>query len=187
MTHAMTHLAAEIGLGFFIPAPRAAGLSILDLPQDDFCMETKRDGIRVVVLDGQVWNRHGLLVTKPKGADRVLAACSTLPPGIALEGEWENKIGMLWAFDVPLHSGTYDERVADLIDLIPHLGPKDGTNVGLIHRCVDCSFREFYNGLKETGGSEGVVVKRRNKMYERCSRPGMESAWWMKRRFRNDR
>jgi hypothetical protein len=59
-------------------------------------------------------------------------------------------------------------------------------NVGLIHRCIDCSFREFYDGWKASGVAEGVVAKRRSAKYSKMSRPGVESRDMFKRRFSQD-
>lgn len=171
-------------LPFYPACPRPAGISILELSQDDFCLERKADGAHVLVLDGIVYSRHGTVLSKPKGHDRVLAACSTLPAGICLEGEWEG--ACLWCFDLPLHGGIHDERIEELTRLISHLGPKPGVNVGLIHRAVDCSFREFYETWKR-GRAEGVVAKRRNARWERCDRPGIDSRYQFKRRFARDR
>ena len=171
-------------LPWFPPALTPCGISILDLPPDDFELQSKLDGARALVHDGQVFTRHGTLLSKAKGSERCLAACSTLPRHITLEGEWCSHESFLWCFNLPDHEGTHDERIEDLICLISHLGPRDGTNVGLIHRCIDCSFREFYDGWKASGVAEGVVAKRRSGLYRKMARPGMKSSDLFKRRFK---
>src|SRR5437773_1301138 len=99
---------------------------MLELSPDDWAMEPKIDGCRVVVCHAGVHTRHGSLLTKPKGLDALKAVMGAeffQPQPVILEGEWVQKTGQLWLFDLPACPGPYDERTAMLDYIVDKLGP----------------------------------------------------------------
>ena len=171
-------------LSWFPPAPTPGPKSIVDLPPDDWSMECKVDGIRVLVLPGgDVWTRHGSRITKYKGMHLVRKATDSLDTKIDAEWEFRGGIMVLHIFDLPDHPGTYDERVAEIPALIAAIGPlsSDGVSVQPIMRATG-PFRDHYEAWK-SAGHEGVVVKRRASLYSRMPREKMETRDWVKYRF----
>ncbi len=166
-------------LGWFPPAPSEAPAGIVDLAPDDWALEVKINGCRVIVSAGQVWTRQGTPLSRPKGAQRVLALAGGL--GCTVEGEWVNATGKLWLFDLPDHPGSYDERRAALSDLLSTTHYPLPTLVGLVPRALG-SFAAFYAACK-IEGFEGVVAKRRLSHYPKCPRPDTLTRDWLKRRF----
>jgi len=49
----------NLTLPWFPPAPAAAPASCLDLSPDEWALEPKIDGIRVIWLEGHAFSRHG--------------------------------------------------------------------------------------------------------------------------------
>ena len=55
-------------LRWFPPAPASGPASILSLPPDDWVMQPKIDGIRVIIYRGQPFNRLSEPLSASKGA-----------------------------------------------------------------------------------------------------------------------
>ena len=68
-------VAATMPLPWFPPAPAPGPASILSLPPDDWVMQPKIDGIRVIIYGGQPFNRMGEPLSAGNGA-ATLRACS---------------------------------------------------------------------------------------------------------------
>jgi ATP-dependent DNA ligase len=174
-------------LPFFPPAPAEAGASIVDLAPDDWALETKQNGVRIVFWQGRVYTRQGELLSKPKGADVLTRLLSNLDkrlcvPLPTIEGEWILKDKTLWLFDLPDHLGTYDERHAELVNVVRYI---DRPGVKLIPTAANCelSFREFYEAGRDRG-AEGVLAKRRDSRYIKSFRPGATAVrCWLKYRY----
>ena len=62
-------------LPWFPPAPAPGPASILSLPPDDWVMQPKIDGIRVIIYGGEAFNRLGEPLSVNKGQPRC-APCS---------------------------------------------------------------------------------------------------------------
>jgi ATP-dependent DNA ligase len=164
-----------VTLGFFPPQPSEGPLSILDLPPDDWTIQAKLDGCRVVISGGKVFTRQGTLLGKPKGAGRIP---TKFPQTV--EGEWVLKTGILSLFDLPDSPLPYEGRWAELVALIKRF---DCPIVRAVPH-ADAGFRAFYEHWK--GRAEGVVVKRRASLYQKCGRPGFCVRDWLKRRYSFD-
>jgi ATP-dependent DNA ligase len=167
-------------LGWFPPAPVAGPASLTHLPGDDWSMEPKVNGYRVLAGSSGVWTRRGTPLTPGKGAAQVRAALAAWrwQAAAVVEGEYQPKAGKLWLFDLPDHGGSYDQRVAALAELVDRLA-HPGV-VAMPRTTVD--FRLFYEACRQAA-FEGVVVKRRASRYAKCSRPDTLSRDWIKRRF----
>ena len=173
-----------MNLTWFPPAPIEGPRGIVDLPPDDWAMEAKINGCRVLVSSAGVWTRQGTPLTKPKGAEtiRQLTAAWPWDKTAMIEGEWEASTARLWLFDLPHDPGTYDNRVGLLQSLIaayrhPDIRPMPRT-LG--------DFPKFYEQCRDNH-YEGVVVKRRSSLYRKMSRPNCKFPDWIKRRFEWDR
>src|SRR5437870_7651479 len=105
----------RVTLPWFPPAPAPGPASILSLPPDDWVMQPKIDGIRVIIYRGEPFNRLGQPLSAIKGA----ACLRAMFVGIAetLDGEWVPKEGKYYAFDVPDEPGDYDHRSRVLCQL----------------------------------------------------------------------
>src|SRR5262245_28828713 len=103
-------------LPWYPPAPASGPASLLKLPPDDWALEPKLDGIRVIVLGGRIFTRQGTLLHSSKGA----AALAKIVAGIpwTLDGEWVMSTGEFHLFDLPDADGDYDERRLQLCDLV---------------------------------------------------------------------
>ena len=167
-----------MNLNWMPPAMAECPYSALTtLRPEEWCMEPKIDGYRAIIVNGEVYTRHGVPMSNPKGADklkRLIAPYATQ----TLEGEWVNKTGTLYLFDLPDHPGTCDERRQALLSL-----PLRGDKVQVITR-VCCDFTMRYNEWR--GWAEGVVFKRRQSKYQKQRRPGVEIRDWLKRRYSYD-
>ena len=90
---------------FYPPAPSPGPPTILNADPSEFCLQAKANGARCLVLwlDGRrtIFNRHGSLLTAPKGRDVVLAITETLPNGVALDAEYVHAERRLYVFDLP--------------------------------------------------------------------------------------
>ncbi len=162
-------------LPWFPPAPAAGPASILSLPPDDWVMQPKIDGIRVIIYRGEPFTRLGQTLTGSKGAACLRSMFAGLDE--TLDGEWVPKEGKYYAFDLPDEPGDYDRRSKVLCELtnlkIPGL---------IILRSYDAHFAQVYaNLLRET--IEGVVFKRRSSVYAKQRRASAETRDWLKRRF----
>ena len=186
-----------ITLPWFPPAPAPGPASLLELPPDDWALEPKIDGIRVVWLEGRPFTRQGSLLSASKGADRLCQHLSAVEH--TLDGEWVPARDEFYAFDSPDCPLTYDERrsaLAKILGLVagtdfdPPLSctvPALGLTASIPHICLIASytggrFPQVYTGLKGHG-AEGVVLKRRRSHYAKHIRSGVESRDWLKRRF----
>jgi RNA polymerase sigma factor (sigma-70 family) len=103
-------------LPWFPPAPAPGPASLLELPPDDWALEPKIDGIRVVWLDGRPFTRQGSLLSASKGADRLGQHLSVVEH--TLDGEWVPARDEFYAFDLPDCPLTYDERRAALAKIL---------------------------------------------------------------------
>jgi len=186
-------------LPWFPPAPAAGPLSILDLPPDEWALEPKIDGIRVIWLEGRVYTRHGMLLSLSKGADKLVGLLKGID--VTLDGEWVPFQDTFVAFDLPDCPLNYDRRREELVRILDSTS-EIGTclnssslsavslatcnaNVRLVADFTIGNFPQIYASLKGYG-AEGVVLKRRRSLYVRQTRPGMENRDWIKRRFRWD-
>jgi ATP-dependent DNA ligase len=182
-------------LPWFPPAPAAGPTSILSLPPDDWALEPKIDGIRVIWLDGFPFTRQGTLLSPSKGADRLTQLLAELPH--ALDGEWVPATDEYYAFDLPDCPLDYDGRRLELARLMGVVGVGDAPLIGgiaaqsmltrlsrvrLVASYTAGHFPQVYAGLNGHG-AEGVVLKRRRAHYGKNTRPGVESRDWLKRRF----
>jgi ATP-dependent DNA ligase len=165
----------RVTLPWFPPAPAPGPASILSLPPDDWVMQPKIDGIRVIVYRGEPFTRLG----QPLSASKSAATLRGMFPGFAetLDGEWVPKEGKYYAFDLPDEPGDYDRRCRTLSGFaslkIPDL---------IILERYEAHFPEVYAALpRET--TEGVVFKRRSSLYAKQRHASAEIRDWLKRRF----
>jgi hypothetical protein len=117
---------ADHCLGWYPPAPCEGPPSIVGLPPDDWVMEAKLDGCRVVVWNGRVYTRHGTLLSPAKGAAQVLDALRPLGNGVMVEGEWAAKEGTLTCLICRLIQAPTTSATA----ILPCLGPRLAGMVG---------------------------------------------------------
>jgi ATP-dependent DNA ligase len=178
-------------LPWFPPAPAPGPASLLELPPDDWALEPKLDGIRVILFEGVPYARHGKLLTAGKGGIALAKLGQALrDKGLraTIDGEWLPKLETFHAFDLPDDLSPYDERRAHLLELIEHVGfghCGEATPALWPINAFHANFPQTYAKLKESG-AEGVVFKRRGSVYARQTRPGVEVRDWLKRRFRWD-
>jgi ATP-dependent DNA ligase len=162
-------------LPWFPPAPAPGPASILSLPPDDWVMQPKIDGIRVIIYRGEPFTRLGQPLSGTKGAAGLRSTFAGLKQ--TLDGEWLAKEGKYYAFDVPDEPGDYDHRCKVLCELaslkIPGL---------IIMDRYEASFPEVYEAFPRDK-VEGVVFKRRSSHYAKQRRPSAETRDWLKRRF----
>jgi ATP-dependent DNA ligase len=165
----------RVTLPWYPPAPAPRPASILSLPPDDWVMQPKIDGIRVIIYRGEPFTRFGQPLSGSKGA----ACLRSMFVGVGetLDGESVTKEGKYHAFDLPDEPGDYDHRCKILCELaslkIPGL---------IILDRYEAHFPEVYAALpRET--TEGVVFKRRSSRYVKQRRGSAETRDWLKRRF----
>src|SRR5580765_109467 len=103
-------------LPWYPPAPAAGPASILQLPPDDWVLEPKIDGVRVIWLDGHPFTRHGGLLTSGKGADRLTQILAKIPH--TLDGEWVQAWDTFFAFDLLECPLDYDGRRSALTEIL---------------------------------------------------------------------
>jgi ATP-dependent DNA ligase len=164
-----------VTLPWFPPAPAAGPASILSLPPDDWVMQPKIDGIRVIMYRGQPFTRLGQPLSNSKGAH----ALRTMFAGFeeTLDGEWVSKEGKYYAFDLPDHAGDFDARRRALCKLsVPKV-----TSFVLLDT-YSGHFARIYGSLPREA-VEGVVLKRRTGCYAKQMRASVETRDWLKRRF----
>src|SRR4051794_2414187 len=114
-------------LPWYPPAPAAGPASVLQLPSDEWALEPKIDGIRVIWLDGRPYTRHGGLLTSRKGAERLTQILAKIRQ--TLDGEWVPAADTFFAFDLPDCPLDYDRRRSALTEI---LGTTDDTaNAGV--------------------------------------------------------
>src|SRR5262249_53902146 len=94
------------------PAPAPGPASLLQLPPDDWALEPKIDGIRVIWLEGRPYTRQGSLLSAGKGAERLCHHLADIPH--TLDGEWVPTRDEFYAFDLPDCPLNYDERRSEL-------------------------------------------------------------------------
>jgi ATP-dependent DNA ligase len=165
----------RVTLPWFPPAPAAGPASILSLPPDDWVMQPKIDGIRVIIYRGEPFNRLGQPLSDSKGAALLRGTFK----GVAetLDGEWVPKDGKYYAFDLPEAPGDFDDRFRALCKLAALKSP------GVV--LVDSyggHFARIYATLARDA-TEGVVFKRRSSAYAKQPRASAETRDWLKRRF----
>ena len=169
----------------------------MQLPPDDWALEPKIDGIRIIWLDGRPFTRQGVLLSSGKGADRLTQLLAGIPH--TLDGEWVPARDEFFAFDLPDCSLDYDGRRATLAKILGLVGAAGGaaplivgvaaqsmvtrfSRVRLVTSYTAGHFPQVYAGLKGHG-AEGVVLKRRRALYNKHIRAGVECRDWLKRRF----
>jgi hypothetical protein len=103
-------------LPWFPPAPAAGPATLLELPPDDWALEPKIDGIRVVWLEGRPFTRQGSLLSPSKGADRLCQHLAAVEH--TLDGEWVPARDEFYAFDLPDCPLSYDERRSALAKIL---------------------------------------------------------------------
>ncbi len=165
----------RVTLPWFPPAPASGPAGILSLPPDDWVMQPKIDGIRVIVYRGEPFTRLGQPLSESKGAAclrRMFAGRKE-----TLDGEWVVQEGTYYAFDLPDEPGDYDHRARVLCEL----ASLKITGLFILDR-YEAHFPEVYEGLPR-GTTEGVVFKRRSSLYAKQRRPAAETRDWLKRRF----
>jgi ATP-dependent DNA ligase len=158
-------------LPWFPPAPAAGPASILSLPPDDWVMQPKIDGIRVIIYRGQPFNRLGEPLSDSKGAATLRAMFKGLD--VTLDGEWVPGEGY-HAFDLPDEPGDYDHRLRVLGSMRP--------GIFSVVRSYAAHFGQVYATLPRSI-TEGVVFKRRASRYTKQRRASAETRDWLKRRF----
>jgi ATP-dependent DNA ligase len=81
---------------WFPPAPAPGPASILSLPPDDWVMQPKIDGIRVIIYRREPFTRFGQRLSRSKRA----AVLREMFAGVSetLDGEWVPKEGKYYAF-----------------------------------------------------------------------------------------
>ena len=176
-----------ITLPWFPPAPAAGPAGILALPPDDWALEPKIDGIRVIWLDGQPFTRQGTLLTASKGSVRLRKLLADIP--YPLDGEWVSDEGAFYVFDLPNSQLDYDSRRVALNLALGVSNDALGAmsvdtyfaGVRLVASFTGGQFPQVYAALR--GHVEGVVLKRRRAPYAKQMCPGVECRDWLKRRF----
>lgn len=183
-------------LPWYPPAPAAGPASLLELPPDDWALEPKIDGIRVIWLEGRAFTRQGSLLGPSKGAARLTQLLAEMPH--PLDGEWVPAQDTFYAFDLPDCPLDYDGRRSELAEILgqdsasfdpPLIGGAAAlsmytitSHVRLVVSYTAGRFPQVYAGLKGHG-AEGVVLKRRKALYAKQNRAGVDSRDWLKRRF----
>lgn len=161
----------RVTLPWFPPAPAPGPASILSLPPDEWVMQPKIDGIRVIIYRGEPFNRLGEPLSVSKGAATLRAMFKGLD--VTMDGEWVPGESY-HAFDLPDEPGDYDRRLKVLGSLkIPGLIPV---------RSYEAHFAQVYAMLPRSI-TEGVVFKRRASVYTKQRRASTETRDWLKRRF----
>jgi len=137
--------------------------------------QPKLDGVRcllAVLEDGcHAWSRQLRPLRLRPAVEE--AARALLPDGAILDCELM-KDGTLVAFDVPVLRHTLERRLSMLEELLPHDGPL---------RLIPAV--QFLPGVPlwvaaMLAGHEGIVLKRRDSMYQWASGPDDETSAWMK-------
>src|SRR5436853_7751909 len=105
-----------ITLPWYPPAPVPGPASMLQLPPDEWALEPKIDGIRVIWWNGRPFTRHGGLLTSNKGAERLTQILVKIPH--TLDGEWVPAGDTFFAFDLPDCPLLYDGRRATLAGML---------------------------------------------------------------------
>ena len=175
-------------LPWFPPAPAAGPAGILSLPPDDWALEPKIDGIRVIWLDGQPFTRQGTLLTAGKGSVRLRKLLADIP--YPLDGEWVPDAETFYVFDLPNSQLDYDGRRVALNLALGVSNDALGVmsvdtyfaGVHLVASFTGGQFPRVYAALRGHG-AEGVVLKRRRAPYAKQMCPGVECRDWLKRRF----
>src|SRR5262245_21329831 len=178
-------------LPWYPPAPAAGPASLLQLPPDDWALEPKIDGIRVIWMDGRPFVRQGGLLSASKGASRLSMLLADIRHTV--DGEWVPAWDAYFIFDLPDCSLDYDGRRSELAEIFnvnvgfdspPRCAPALAINtsvsrVRLVASHTAGHFPQVYAGL-QGHGAEGVVLKRRRAPYAKHSRFGVECRDWLK-------
>ena len=180
---------------WYPPAPAAGPASLLLLPPDDWALEPKIDGIRVLWIQRRPFTRQGTPLSPSKGAYRLSQILSQVKQ--TLDGEWLPACDEFVVFDLPDCPLDYDARRLVLVKVL--LGAVNEMDVSRLEEatvqslttCVphvrlvasyNANFPTVYAGLKRQD-AEGIVLKRRKSLYAKQKRSGVESRDWLKRRF----
>src|SRR5262245_8924461 len=102
-----------VTLPWYPPAPASGPASVLSLPPDDWVMQPKIDGIRVIIYGGEPFNRLGQPLSESKGAGVLRSMFNSLD--VTLDGEWVPHERKYYAFDLPDEAGDYDHRAEALL------------------------------------------------------------------------
>jgi ATP-dependent DNA ligase len=171
-------------LGWYPPAPMEGPLAMLDLPPDDWAIEPKMNGCRVIIAGGEVWTRQGTPLTKGKGREALLPLANVCMG--TLEGEWIPGVQELWLFDMPDRDVEYAERRYAL-ERFWEMNAKRWKIALRLVPSRTLTFADAYESWKGEPYVEGVVMKRRASRYTKCHRPNTVISDWIKRRFSWDR
>ncbi len=148
-------------LPWFPPAPAAGPAGILSLPPDDWALEPKIDGIRVIWLDGQPFTRQGTLLSASKRPGWLRKLLADIP--FPLDGEWVPDADTFYVFDLPNSQLDYDGRRVALHLALGASRPTasaalDATSVDtcfagvrLVASFTGGQFPQIYAALKDTG------------------------------------
>jgi ATP-dependent DNA ligase len=164
-------------LPWFPPAPAPGPASLLSLPPDDWAMEPKIDGIRVIIVAGEPYTRQGTVLSAGKGVRHLRTLVEGIPE--TLDAEWVPSELELYLFDLPDHSGTYDERRLAMTEI-------DGRHIRHVHLVASyaVNFPQWYETWRRNPTlTEGVVLKRRHSLYTKQARSNTETRDWLKHRF----
>jgi ATP-dependent DNA ligase len=163
-------------LPWFPPAPAPGPASLLVLPPDDWAMEPKVDGIRVIIVAGEPFTRQGSPLSLGKGAALLRKLVAGIPE--TLDAEWVPGDGEFYLFDLPDHPGSYDDRRRAMIEIEERRIPR-------LHLMASytCNFPNIYKIVNRDNFAEGVVLKRRHSLYTKQARSNTETRDWLKRRF----
>src|SRR5262245_3871058 len=164
-----------VTLPWYPPAPAPGPASILSLPPDDWVMQPKIDGIRVIIYCGEPFTRLGQPLSPSKGADKLRAMFAGFDQ--TLDGEWVAQEGRYHAFDMPDEPGDLDHRAGVLREMAYR-------NIAglVVVESFDGHFAQVYAKLPREL-VEGVVFKRRSSVYAKQRRASAETRDWLKRRF----
>jgi hypothetical protein len=128
-----------------------------------------------LIFRGEPFTRLGPPLSESKGA--ALLRSMFKGRDETLDGEWVQKEGKYYAFDLPDQPGDLDERFRALCRLAIFKTP----GVALLES-YGGHFARIYGTLpRET--TEGVVFKRRSSSYAKQRRASAETRDWLKRRF----
>src|SRR5262245_50632050 len=109
-------------LPWYPPAPAAGPASLLQLPPDDWALEPKIDGIRVIWMDGRPFVRQGGHLSANKGASRLSMRLEDMHD--TFDGECVPAWDAYFIFDLPDSSLDYDGRRSELADIFNvNVGP----------------------------------------------------------------
>lgn len=165
-------------LPWYPPAPAAAPRGFAHFHPDDWALEPKLDGCRILWWKYQPWTRQGKVLSASKGHDALFRLLDGTP--YTIDGEWIQGQGQFIAFDIPSYAEySYDDRRLKLEDAVMECINEPAVS---FVPSVANNFAEAAAMFKDAG-HEGYVLKKRASRYEKMARPGAETRSWLKWRF----